>query len=93
MTQHRCACGYEADSPEDLTVHLGEMFTPPDDIAPDGQVHTEAASDASDTSTAGALTCRCGFTAGDIGDFDAHLLAAFTPDDHTGLDGVRHAPA
>jgi hypothetical protein len=90
MTHHRCACGYTADSPEDLTVHLGEMFTPANDIAPDGQVHTETARD---TTTPGALTCRCGFTSSSIAEFDQHLLGVFTPEDRIGVDGVRHAPA
>jgi hypothetical protein len=84
MTQPSCTCGYQADDADDLAVHLGEMFIPADDTAPDGQVHCEGAS------TSGILTCRCGF-AGAVGDFDQHLLAMFTPDDHIGLDGKRHA--
>ncbi len=89
MTQHSCACGYQADSTEDLIDHLGEMFIPPDDIAPDGQAHSEAARAEAAT---GPLTCRCGYTA-DIADFDRHLLNIFTPGDEVGLDGARHAPA
>ena len=89
MTAHACTCGYKADSPEDLTDHLGEMFIPADDIAPDGQAHSEAARA---TPATGPLTCQCGFTAG-IADFDQHLLNVFTPDDEIGLDGARHAPA
>lgn len=89
MSQHPCACGYQADSPEDLTDHLGEKLIPADDIAPDGQAHAEAARDAPVT---GTLTCQCGFTATGIADFDQHLLDVFTPDDGIGLDGARHAP-
>jgi hypothetical protein len=89
MTQHSCSCGYKADSVEDLTDHLGEMFIPASDIAPDGQVHAEAARP--DPAT-GTLTCRCGFT-GDIAGFDQHLLSVFTPDDQIGLDGRGHVPA
>lgn len=87
MTQHTCACGYKAESTEDLTDHLGEMFIPPDDVAPDGQVHAEAAR--TDPAT-GTLTCRCGFT-GVIADFDQHLVYVFTPEDRIGVDGATHA--
>jgi hypothetical protein len=90
MTPHSCACGYKAESIEDLTDHLGEMFIPANDIAPDGQAHAEAARD---TPVTGTLTCRCGFTAIAIADFDQHLLHVFTPDDEIGLDGTRHTAA
>lgn len=90
MTQYQCTCGYEADSPGDLTVHFGEMFTPANDIAPDGQLHTEAARD---KGTPAPLACRCGYTASGIDDFDQHLIDVFTPTDHIGLDGKMHAPA
>lgn len=43
MPLHSCACGYRAESTEDFADHLGEMFIPANDIAPDGQVHAEAA--------------------------------------------------
>jgi hypothetical protein len=89
MTQRSCACGYQADSTEDLTDHLGEMFIPPDDIAPDGQAHAEAARAEAAT---GHLTCHCGYTA-DIAEFDQHLIGAFTPANQIGHDGIRHAPA
>ena len=42
---HACTCGYEATSAEDLRDHLREIFTPDDDRAPDGQLHSEAAGD------------------------------------------------
>ena len=84
MTQRSCACGYQADSTEDFTDHLGEMFIPPDDVAPDGRIHAEAAS--------GTLTCHCGYTAA-IAEFDQHLIGAFTPANEIGQDGARHAPA
>jgi len=95
MSQHLCTCGYQAGSPEDLTVHFGEMFIPDDDIAPDGQVHAEKARDKDDDSPTPApltLTCRCGFTAG-IDAFDQHLLDVFAPADRIGHDGKEHAPA
>jgi hypothetical protein len=95
MTQHRCTCGYEAESPEDLTVHFGEMFTPADDVGPDGQVHAEAARDKRSTSGTQApatLTCRCGLTTSFDG-FDQHLTDVFTPADRIGLDGKKHQPA
>jgi hypothetical protein len=89
MTKHTCACGYKAESTEDLTDHLGEKFIPPDDVAPDGQVHAEAAR--ANLAT-GTLTCRCGYT-GNIADFDQHLIQVFTPADEIGVDGKKHAPA
>jgi hypothetical protein len=100
-SQHPCACGYEAASADDLADHLAEAFTPDDDRAPDGQVHAEAASDAArgdaartDAASAPrALACLCGYPATSIAGLDAHLLAAFTPADHTGRDGARHEPA
>ena len=94
MTQHRCTCGYEAESPEDLTVHFGEMFIPADDVAPDGQVHTEAARDKRGTGTPApaTLACRCGLTTTFDG-FDQHLTDVFTRADHIGLDGNKHEPA
>jgi hypothetical protein len=95
MTQHQCSCGYEAADCEDLAVHFGEMFIPPDDTAPDGQVHCETVRDqgtAGGTTAPVTLACRCGFTGG-IDDFDRHLLTVFAPGDRTGLDGKRHAPS
>ena len=88
MSQHRCACGYEATGPDELNDHFGEVFTPADNRAPDGQLHAEAACD-----TPGPLACLCGFAAVGIPALDAHLLAAFTPADHVGLDGKQHVPA
>ncbi len=90
MTQLTCACGYKAESAEDLTDHLGEKFIPADDIAPDGQAHAETARA---TPGPGTLTCRCGYTASGIADFDQHLVTMFTPEGRIGLDGKRHAPA
>ena len=91
MTQHHCTCGYQSESPEDLTVHFGEMFIPADDVGPDGQVHAEAARDKG-TPVPATLTCRCGFTAS-TDTFDQHLTDVFTPADGIGLDGRKHAPA
>jgi hypothetical protein len=45
MTQDLCTCGYQAESPDDLAIHFGEMFIPDNDTASDGQVHNEAAQD------------------------------------------------
>jgi hypothetical protein len=95
MNQDQCTCGYQAENPDDLAIHFGEMFVPDDDTAPDGQVHNEAAQDGnrvSDPAAPLSLTCRCGFTAR-ADDFDQHLLAVFTPSDGIGRDGRRHAPA
>jgi hypothetical protein len=65
------------------------MYTPDDDIAPDGQFHAEAARD---TASAG-LTCLCGFAAGTIADLDDHLARAFTPATKVGRDGGMHGSA
>jgi hypothetical protein len=91
MTQHRCTCGYEAESPEDLTVHFGEMFIPADDVGADGHVHAEAARDKG-TPKPASLTCWCGVITS-FGGFDQHLIDVFTPADRIGLDGTKHAPA
>jgi hypothetical protein len=95
MTQDLCTCGYQAESPDDLAIHFGEMFIPDNDTAADGQVHNEAAQERhqpSGTTTPLVLTCRCGFTA-TASDFDHHLLAVFTPPGRIGLDGKLHATA
>src|SRR5579862_7813690 len=93
MTQHPCTCGYQAESPGELTLHFEEMFIPGSDIAPDGQVHAENAREMNTPTPAPAtLTCRCGFTS-DIGGLDQHLADVFTPADRIGLDGKKHAPA
>ena len=57
-----CACGYEPDGPRDMADHLGEMFIPFDDVAPDGQAHAEAARD----TAFGSLACVCGFVPGGV---------------------------
>jgi hypothetical protein len=85
MSDHECGCGYQADSAEDLTGHLGELYLTDDDIAPDGQVHAEAGG-----GTPGQH-CLCGFTADAAVSLDDHLLRAFTPDDQVGGDGDRHS--
>jgi hypothetical protein len=92
MTQDRCACGYQAQDPDDLAIHFSEMFVPDNDTAHDGKVHNEAAQDNprnNQPPAARILTCRCGFT-GPADNFDNHLLTVFTPPDHIGLDGNRH---
>jgi len=95
MNQLSCTCGYQAEDPDDLAIHFGEMFIPVNDTAADGQIHNEAAQDNPRDSTSPAprtMTCRCGFTA-TADAFDQHLLAVFTPSDHIGLDGNRHSAA
>jgi len=95
MTQPHCTCGYQAEDSDDLAIHFGEMFIPDDDTALDGQVHNEAARDATiprDTREPLILTCRCGF-AGTPAVFDHHLLDVFTPADAIGTDGKRHVLA
>jgi hypothetical protein len=91
MTEHSCTCGYQADDDLDLIVHFGEVFTPADDIAPDGVLHAEAARPATlAPGKAATLTCRCGFTS-PADSFDRHLADAFTPADRIGQDGEYHA--
>lgn len=36
-----CACGVTFVTPAELDDHFHEVFTPADDIAPDGQLHAE----------------------------------------------------
>lgn len=82
-----CDCGYQADSPQDLSDHITEMFTPADDKGPDGLVHAQAARDAPGIGR--ILTCLCGFT-GVPNDLDEHLLRVFVTADMIGRDGARH---
>jgi hypothetical protein len=98
MDERTCACGFVPTDDYHLTDHLGEVFIPAEDRAPDGQLHAEAARDtapaASDTVPAASdsLTCLCGYRAPDGTVLDAHLLAVFTPPSRVGLDGQPHAP-
>jgi hypothetical protein len=87
MTEHSCACGYQASSPDDLTDHLGEMLTPDDGTAPNGQVHDEAPRD--EPRIGGIVECLCGFT-GTASDLDSHLLGELASGDKTGRDGNIH---
>ena len=80
MDDYTCACGFGAASVEELGDHVGEMAIPPDDIAPDGRVHAEAARDAA--SPAGCR-CVCGFRSDSMSGVDEHLLGVFT---ETGRD-------
>jgi hypothetical protein len=84
-----CSCGYAADSPEDLSDHLGEVFIPQNDASPDGQAHAEVARNA-DVKVPPGKRCACGFSAPDAAALDEHILAALTPDDRIGLDSRRH---
>jgi hypothetical protein len=86
MDERPCGCGFVPTDDYHLTDHLGEVFIPADDRAPDGQLHGEAAR------TAGAaLACLCGYRAPDGTALDAHVLSAFTPLNAIGADGRRHA--
>lgn len=85
-----CSCGYEADSPTDLADHLSEVFTPCDDVAPDGQIHAEAAREGHVLNKL-TLTCLCGFSS-DRSGMDEHFSRVFTPGDGIGLDGSKHVP-
>ena len=80
-----CSCGFEATDDYSLSDHLGEVVIPLNDLAPDGQVHAEAAQD-----NGPSAACLCGVTPRTADDLDAHLLAAFTPPDGIGLDRQRH---
>jgi hypothetical protein len=82
MSAYQCACGYLADSHDELGDHRREMFTPDDDTDAGGQPHAEAAHD--------NRACLCGFAADDTAGLDAHLLAVFTPSDAIGHDGRAH---
>jgi hypothetical protein len=92
MNDYTCACGYDAVTPEELGDHIGELAIPPDDVAPDGQAHAEAARDK--RAAAGAdqtgLRCVCGFTSGTATGLDEHLLAVFTSPGAIGQDGREH---
>jgi len=88
MDDFTCACGYEAVTAVELGDHIGEMTIPPDDIAPDGQAHAEAARDKRGSfgaDPAGAR-CLCGFISGTATGLDEHLLAVFTGPSATGSD-------
>jgi hypothetical protein len=97
MDERTCACGFAPTDDYHLTDHLGEVFIPADDRAPDGQLHAEAARGtartASDTArTASDVTCLCGYRAPDNAALDTHILRTFTPPSRVGLDGQPHAP-
>jgi hypothetical protein len=97
MNDYICACGYKAVSAEELGDHVGDLMIPPDDIAPDGQAHAEAAR--GERGATGPdpvrLRCLCGFLSGTsvsgaATGLDEHLLAAFTGPGVIGIDGRRH---
>jgi hypothetical protein len=92
MDDYTCACGYEAVTTEELGDHIGELVIPPDDIAPDGQVHAEAARDeprAVGADPAGSR-CLCGFTSSTPTGLDEHLLAVFAGPSAAGSDSHEH---
>ena len=99
MDEPTCACGFVPTDDYHLTDHLGEVFIPADDRAPDGQLHAEAASAtvpaAGNTVSAAsdALTCLCGYRAPGSAALDAHILSAFTPPNAIGPDDRQHTPA
>jgi hypothetical protein len=88
MDDYTCACGFGSVSAEELGDHVGEMVIPPDDTAPDGQLHAEAARDAA--SPAGCR-CVCGFRSDSMTGVDEHLLGVFAGSGAIGRDGRRHA--
>jgi hypothetical protein len=82
MTAISCTCGFTPDQTCELADHFGDMFTPDDDIGPDGQVHLEL--------TAG-LKCSCGFTAIITDELDKHFHSVFPPPaGQIGRDGRQH---
>jgi hypothetical protein len=83
MTDHVCACGFEAISDDELADHVGDLMIPDDDIAPDGARHAEAAGP-------GGHQCLCGFRADSGAALDEHLLAVFTVFGAVGRDGRGH---
>jgi hypothetical protein len=83
MNDRICACGFEADSDDELADHVGDMMIPDDDTAADGVRHAEAAGQA-------GHRCLCGFTAGTGLVLDEHLLAVFTDSGALGRDGRGH---
>jgi hypothetical protein len=94
MDDFTCACGYEAVTAVELGDHIGEMTIPPDDIAPDGQVHAEAAGGKRGTGASqNESWCLCGFTSDAAAGLDEHLLAVFTGSGATGQDGREHGPS
>jgi hypothetical protein len=83
MATAHCACGFTEHEAGNETIgdHLFHMFAPEDDKGTDGRVHLEGRPD---------LTCTCGLAAATAQELDAHLVAAFTPNDAIGHDGNRH---
>jgi anti-sigma regulatory factor (Ser/Thr protein kinase) len=84
MSDLDCACGYQANTAEDLADHLGEAYITDDDIAPDNQAHAETG----DGRTP-AWRCLCGFSGDTAAGLDDHLLRVFTPDGGIGRDGGK----
>jgi hypothetical protein len=81
-----CSCGFTGASSQELAGHLGEMFIPADDTAPDGVVHAESALEEP------GRACLCGAAFGGKDALDAHLLRVFMTDAGPGRDGARHIP-
>jgi hypothetical protein len=90
MSNYQCSCGFQAENADQLDDHLGLSLIPDNDVAPDGQIHAEAAT--SEPTTEGApgsgKACTCGFT-GTAPEIDAHILLTFAPDEVS--DSNQHA--
>jgi hypothetical protein len=86
MNAQRCTCGFtEAEGDGDtISDHLLAVFTPDDDVAPDGRVHLEGSQ---------ALACLCGFRASTVTELDSHFLEVFIPAERVDSGGVGHAVA
>jgi hypothetical protein len=85
MSYLRCPYGWTGDDPGELVDHLGEVFTPADDIGTDGRRHDQVAPDhvrdlsnIPEPETAPRLLCFCGFGTDEAAWFNDHLLAMFT---------------
>lgn len=77
MLATRCACGFEATTPDDMIEHVMDVIVPGDAIGTDGHPHEEL-----DHST-----CTCGFSAAIPAEMDHHFLTLFTP---LSRDGQHH---
>lgn len=70
MNGYQCSRGLTFGATGELTDHLLQVFTPPDDRGHDGKTHVERSP---------TLACSCGFTAANPTELDDHLLAVFSP--------------
>jgi hypothetical protein len=80
MLATRCACGFEAITPDDMIEHVMDVIVPDDAIGTDAQPHEELDHG----------TCTCGFSAAIPTEMDRHFIALFTPATTLGRDGRHH---